>query len=564
MSVREYISSLENPDFKRINMGIIERDADGDLVEYILNGCKSLNVVRYIEYVDHEYIEDERQIDLDSYVRRRKRKKNSKLHGKVVDDKDKIVTMYDSRYSELRVRFKLSCDGKSEIITRKFLIPTRDRFGYFLIKGKRFFMIYQLVDSSTYTKGQSVILKSMMPVSVIRSLEDIEDTQGNTHEGYLYKVTVFRKDINLFLFYLAKYGINAFDFMSVRQVVQFTHEEKDLENNIYFRIHRSLYLEVNREMFNQSLYLRSMIVTFMANVTNRLKEDDINCREFWIKKIGGDNSTVKKHLRYNNGMNIVMVFERMLDQSTKDILQISEYNKRDIYAVTRWLVQNFEALRRKDDVDLKNKRLRSNEYIAALFTQELSMRVKRIVDYGNSIDMTRLKDAMKIPGDIIVQKLRTSGLMKFDDKINDMDIWTKLRYTIKGPNSMGNKNPRAIASRYRDIHPSYMGSIDINVCGTSDPGASGTLTPWVKTDGLFFDGNMEPEDGVFEFEQALIGYHDILEELNDHHAIVLGEKGEEFDTYLNRLDKMQEVTNKLTITRRYISRPKDEGDTSGN
>jgi len=53
------------------------------------------------------------------------------------------------------------------------------------------------------------------------------------------------------------------------------------------------------------------------------------------------------------------------------------------------------------------------------------------------------------------------------DKINDMDFFSKLRYTIKGPNSLGGKNDNRISKKYRDIHPSYIGKLDINVCGNS-------------------------------------------------------------------------------------------------
>lgn len=59
-------------------------------------------------------------------------------------------------------------------------------------------------------------------------------------------------------------------------------------------------------------------------------------------------------------------------------------------------------------------------------------------------------------------------MLRFDDKVNDMDFFAKLRLTFKGPNSLGGNNENNIAAKYRGIDPSYIGKIDINVCGTSD------------------------------------------------------------------------------------------------
>jgi hypothetical protein len=72
------------------------------------------------------------------------------------------------------------------------------------------------------------------------------------------------------------------------------------------------------------------------------------------------------------------------------------------------------------------------------------------------------------------------------------------------PNSLGNKNDNNISIKYRGIYPSYIGRIDINVCGNSDPGTSGIITPFCKTDGLYFDDAGEPEEFKFNFERDII------------------------------------------------------------
>ena len=45
-----------------------------------------------------------------------------------------------------------------------------------------------------------------------------------------------------------------------------------------------------------------------------------------------------------------------------------------------------------------------------------------------------------VPGykkmELLIQRMHASGILRFDDTINDMDFFTKVRYTTKGPNSL--------------------------------------------------------------------------------------------------------------------------------
>ena len=126
---------------------------------------------------------------------------------------------------------------------------------------------------------------------------------------------------------------------------------------------------------------------------------------------------------------------------------------------------HFDDLRKKDNMDLKNKRLRCNEYIAAMLTRVLGERVNRIISLGSKATLKDIKEIFKFPGDIIITQLHKSGLLRFDDRINDMDFFAKLKITMKGPNAMGGTSGETISAQFRDIDPSYLGRIDLNVCG---------------------------------------------------------------------------------------------------
>lgn len=496
--MRDFLKYYTNPNEERMNFKLINREYDNDIIEHIVASCKSLEILKYIEFLGYDYIDDEKEIDLNEYItsRRRSKKKSD----------TKYMYMKDSRYVELRLKFRLKCKGETAIVTKKLLVPVPDESGYYTIKDKKYFLLYQLVDASTYTTRHNLTLKSLMPVSITRVIKEYKDTTGQKHSAPTYMILVFKKEIDILLFYFAKIGVSkTLEYFSVNHVMRFVNEEHDRENNIYFPISSKILLEVNKYFFLKYQYVQSIAFMILNVVTNRLTFDHLDSKTYWIERLGGLNAT-SIYNYYEKGINTLTFFDRMLDETTKKILKLHDANKKNIYAVVRWMVQNFNELRKKDNMDLRNKRLRCNEYIASLLTKAFSIRVNRIIALGNKVTLDKVKEIFKFPGDIIMQELHKAGLLRFDDKINDMDFFSKLRFTLKGPNALGSKNENNISNKYRGIHPSYLGRVDINVCGTSDPGSSGVITPFAETYGLYFDDSYEPEDSIFEMEKEIREY----------------------------------------------------------
>ena len=74
----------------------------------------------------------------------------------------------------------------------------------------------------------------------------------------------------------------------------------------------------------------------------------------------------------------------------------------------------------------------------------------------------------KFPEDLFITRLYSSGVLRYAETNSDIDGYNKTKYTKKGPNSLGGKNSNNISIRYRGIHPSFLGNIDLLVCGNSD------------------------------------------------------------------------------------------------
>ncbi len=455
--IKDYTNQAE----ERINYGLMNKDYDDSLVLYIANACKSLEILEYITFDGYEYIEDESKIDINNYIPP-KRSKTKKV------DPNKYRYINDSRYGEMILRFIIRLKGQESIIRKRILIPVADEDGFYLIKGTKYFLMYQLVDSSTYNTADSLTLKSLMAVVLTINSREFKDIDGETYEAPIYRIKTAQNNMRIMLYYFAKMGAEkTLQFFSVNYIVDFVNKPEDKEKNIYFQINSKLFLEVNRSFFMRYQYVRSIIFMILDISSNRLSIEKINDRFYWIEKLGASNNT-KKYNFYEKGLSVLTYFDRLIDETTRKVIRIHPQHKENIYTILRWMIQNYNELRKKDNLDLANKRLRCNEYIASLLTRAFSERISRIIGYGRKVTIEQINDIFKFNGDIIIKQLHKSGLLRYDDNVNDMDMFSKLKFTIKGPNSLGNKSENTISVPYRGIHPSFIGRVDINVCGIEE------------------------------------------------------------------------------------------------
>ena len=441
-----YITNFE----KELNYDLMNKSQDAPLVEYIKDTWKSLEVVPNIKIVGFDYSERESAIDINDHIFKREKKKRKK-------DRYQYKFIADDRCGNLTTHILIMMEetnpstGEKVIheypITKSMLIPIRDSQGNFYIKGKKYYMIYQLVEKSTYTSNSSITLKSLMPIAVKRNIIHQEsynsDTSEEFHKGTVYakdengtmynlpsySVYVFRKEIPVILFYIAK-GIRfALDYLNVANTIFIVdHADNDPEY-IYFKISSECYIKVIKEMFDKYPFVQSVVGGLLEVTSKRTTIQQLENGKVWIKKLSPTEN-------YEKGKDTIKFFNRLLDETTKKILKVNEYHREDIYSLLRWMMQEFNDLRLKDNMDLANKRLRCNEYVASLLTKEFSKRLNSIFSLGDKATIDNFRNIFKFPGDILIQKMHTSGILRFDDSVNDMTFFSKFRYTNKGPHAL--------------------------------------------------------------------------------------------------------------------------------
>ena len=437
--IKDYISDFE----RELNLPLINKEADLPLVEYIKDAWKSLEIVKNIKIVKFEYNDNESQLDINKFIfkREKKKKKKDRCDYKFVnDDRYGCLTVWIQITTEEQERGK-EAQIRQKVIKKQMLIPLQDDEGYYFIKGKKYYIIYQLVDKSTYTSSSSVTLKSLMPIAVKRNAIHTEnvlksatsktDVNGQEFVLPVYNVFVFKKEIPIILFYAANGMDWALNYLCVNNIIEFVEDIVDPDHSkfLYFQISSKCYIKVYKELFLKYPYVQSIVGGLLHVCTNRITIEELNNKSIWIKKLS-NNNTVEK------GNDILVFFNRLLDETTKKILMLTDHDKTDIYAILRWMMMNYNELRMKDNLSLDNKRLRCNEYIAALLTQEFSKRLNRVITLGAKATLQDYLDMFKFSGEILIQRMHASGILRFDDTINDMDFFTKVKYTSKGPHSL--------------------------------------------------------------------------------------------------------------------------------
>lgn len=520
----------KNPNEARVNTGLMNRDYEKNLEDYVIDCFKSIELVLdNIKMTDYTFTIDVDEIDMSDYERSRRSANKGK--NKKPQEQEKIAFIKKSMVGELSMNFLVTLTEKEKALIRadeklckkraenidedfnlrfnvKLLVPIVDDRGRYLINGVLFNRLYQLTEASTYITPATVVLKSIMPIMVKRGKYTAEALDGTSYTLHSYKVLMFKSFMNVLYFYLATKGWEQtlqFLYLSEYLSLEFFDEEEPKFDPrfTYFKINAGLAIKVDKR-FLVNKYIQSMIGTILDAIgNNRYTYDQIMDKNTWVKRIGTTRKKVNDEVMLELGNRYLLLFNRMYDLTIKDALQLTNHNKKDIYAIIRWIIQNYDDLRAKDNLDYMNKRLRGNEQYGSLLNEHVSGKIKKLIsvvsDTGEKI-INKYKNFFCYYGRELISRMHSSGLIRNEDIVNDMDMFARLRFTRKGPNALGNKNSRNVSSSQRAIHPSEIGIDSLCTCSASDPGLTNYVNPLCETDGLLFKGrNAEPESFYYDF-----------------------------------------------------------------
>ena len=394
----KYLSQLPNPYKEHINMKIMNKEYDKSLPEYIFESFTGLMILPNIKILGYEWVPDEDKYDINDHVVRRNSNKN-----KVI----KNIT--ETRCGVLYIDAEVSGLDKNGVqkvhyLKKPIILPIEDEKGYYLIKGKKCYLIYQMVDKMMYPSFGAVTIKSLMPICVKTVKEEFRERtqvvskrgadrfeEGNEYTIPTYNIQIFRNAINV-LFIYSHLGITkTLNFLEVDRFIKVLDKNEEFpikDSIIYFDCGKrsDIIVAAKREIFEKEIYVRSIVGCLIRLFAEtKIKFKDIDNWEQWMILVGGKN-TIRR------GMYQHIFFNRLLDDVTRNELKINDYDKQNIYYLLRWIIQNYHTLWTKDNLSMDHKRLRRNEYVGSFITAELSKRINRVVSLG---DKAQIKDFLR-------------------------------------------------------------------------------------------------------------------------------------------------------------------------
>lgn len=506
--------AFPNPNDSKLNLDIMEHRKEKPLEEYVVNSFKSISTsLKEITLIDHSFVDDVDKVNLSSYERTRSNRQT--------DIEQKYTSINKSHVGELTMRFKVDLQGNHLVpsdkepylyYTVRLLIPIADEYGRLFLKGVRYPMQYQLTERSTYVTPGALVTKALMGIKLSKEKVDVRDHLDNLYTLNSWNVNMFNGVANALYFFFAQMGwSDTLEFFNLGDVIFATEEDDRDPDFTYFKIDPPLYLKVRNSMLYSPLqsYIQGIVGTIISACGGKMTMDELTDKATWVAKIGATKRNAPKESRCELGLRYRILFNRMLDESSIESYELTEYNKKDILHIIRWMIQENGPLRSKDNLDIMWKRLRRYEYMGSMINGVISERIKKFVNTTAKTWERLIKkydDFFSYKGNEVISRIHKSGLAKWDDCVNDLDVFNRFKVTMKGPNAIGNKNPRNISAKQRALHPSHIGIIGLDVCSTSDPGLTNYINPLCETDGLYFKGRPpEPETFLWDWYDIVHG-----------------------------------------------------------
>jgi hypothetical protein len=466
---------------QELNEDLFDRRKTKQIWEFIADDLMSIEMLPDVFLRNVEYIKDPFKLDVKLNINNIKNKKILK------NNIEKLIPVQQDVFDGIKFTVEIAGLGKVEnvILLPKYI----DRY-HFMVSGNKTLAMFQVVDNAIYNRKGDVILKSRIQGKLTKEKKKIELLDlgsGKEFKTSSIIVDLFKKRFNPLFYFIAKKGVlETIDFFGYSRFLDIVTEVKNTELFYYFRINSMLILEVEKSLFETDSFFRTFSGMFSTLFNSRAKIEDIYSIDVWVKRLGTLFITSAKN-QYDKGLDVLKSFKNVLDGTAKNALRTDYRDKSDIYSVFRWTLREFNELRNLDNNSLMNKRIRTNEYIAAYFGKFLKDKVNYALNM-RPYDKEKLAKVFKFDEHVLIKALfrgkKTCPLFRYNIDINDLQALNGLKFSVTGIQGLPSDK---IKDEQRDLYPSHLGRFELNAISSSSPGVSGMLTPFCKIyDGGYF------------------------------------------------------------------------------
>jgi hypothetical protein len=526
--LKQYLKKYSDRNPERFNKEFILSRQSQDILEYAKDIFKALEILDEITVEEVTLNRDEASFGpvkmQHKYYKSILPSRLDKIHYKIRITPSENVVMEPIELGKSNDKEKpISSDSfikEGDIYINKLIDNC-----FYINEGVRYFLIYQIVDNATYGTEDAVSLKSLlMPITLKQHIvTGIPEYMEDPIDLKSFDALLFSKSINPLLYIFGKDAYNMLVKLETEDDTlfetwqnhrdtgmidkfneffgtdfKFAQNSEDLveDGRVIFRVggtkaDDSCFVSVNKEDLNNNLLTQGVLGSLldMRNETKKKKigftYDQLISPWFWIETLSAfftkNNDYIKK---FNKIRTMLISLNRLMDDTTRKILKLDDADKENTLTIIRYIMKNFDELMSADSQDLRNKRLRLYEYQLYPLRKYFSDQIYRVLNSPTRSRAVLDRVFSNLSPMFVIKQTVTNELLRYYNSTNDLNLWSSLlKFTFRGPQSL----TKTVTNKQRDLHPSYAGRLSLIASSASDPGLSGTLTPFIEEYDSYFE-----------------------------------------------------------------------------
>lgn len=447
---------------------------------------------------------------------------NIKKRNKKNPNPYQFISINDSDLRLLIVRYYIQVKDKFEYVNVIIAVPRVINEYYFRINGKVCFAQYQISDitynnaTSNNNKFPRVTLRTIfMPIKIFKKKYKLNTFTKEEVVASYYISKIFNKMFGVCKYILAKLGVlEAIRFMGYEQFMFISDHLHEHADNYYVFEKHNIFIYVDRMVFNNDDVLQSLVYNIYQSIYKDTKYCNFFSHDYWLKSLGREFNIDNEE----KGVQVLLSLEGLYDIRTKEILRLPDEDKDTIYHLLRWMIRDFNSLMNKSNMNLAFKRIKCEEYIAALYAAKISTGLYRVTNSNKKGRMTinSIKKAVCTLPLYLVSAISKCNLVNYRDLVNDLDSLVLLDATFNGPSGLDD-SMGSISNSMRHVDVSHIGRLDLSSSKKSSPGINISLVPTCEVDedgyfSVFEEPNTwrERTAEVMEAAKNLQGLHDVI------------------------------------------------------
>jgi len=518
MDQRQFIHEFNKTQIEPFNEEIFTRSSDKIIyyLELMLLSCqRKMGIDGYftLEIENFEVIDDYKQCQqilgryLDAVLKR-----SAKIKA-AMDNRYEYIDLKPTDLKLLTLTYKFETYEGVDRYEQIFAIPRIVNKFFVNINDNQRTLMFQLVES-TYNNATSTSKHTMVTMKTIfnairifRHTDVRTTTQGEDVALTSYDADLFKKSVPVVVYLFAKMGfIPTIQFLGLDGFIILT--TYDPQNDYYYtfcpRKTAGMYISCPKDFLKVNQVAQHVINALCIEFTKKTAVfPDILGRQAWIYLLGRHFNLATP---YDKGISVLSSLSLIYDKITQETIYLPEVDKKDIFCIFRWMLYEYDSLYLKNNLDMRLKRIRCEEYIPAMLAPKISKAIYALSDMGDRVTLKQIKKRLTIDPLYIINELAKSSLSNFHDMVSDVDCFVATKETNQGVSGISDGTSQSLPECYLYLNESHIGIMGLSESSASSVGSSSNLTPFTKFDqnGYFTTWNFQEPDTYREKLEAQV------------------------------------------------------------